>query len=163
MHEQTWPPDVELEFTHYWDQDDREAMREKVLNVLSHFPEFKDETLTVGFTQSAGVNGVHPRDDPRSNRNYIRLKAGASKFTIAHELYHILTREKAVDIFALSRSPYLIDKAPSYLDLPECVENSPSVYSNTLHKLAEEAVDRFSNEQEMVKWFENRLQEEVSL
>lgn len=133
------------------------------MNVLSHFPEFEGETLTVGFTQSAGVNGVHPRDDPRSNRNYIRLKAGASKFTIAHELYHILTREKAVDVFALSRSPYLIDKAPSYLDLPECVENSPAIYSHKFHELAVEARDRFNNEQEMVKWFEKRLKEKVML
>ena len=138
-------------------------MRQRILQVLSHFPEFEGQKLTVGFTQSAGVNRVHPRDNPRENRNYIRLKADASKFTIAHELYHILTREKAVDIFALSRSPFLIDKAPSYLDLPKSVKEHPTVFAQVLHDLAVQARERFVDEKEMVEWFEEQLKEKVAL
>lgn len=162
MTEQTYPPNVDIEFTHYWSDDDEAVMRERVQDVLTHFPEFEGEKLTIGFTQSAGIAGVTPKQE-REDRNYIRLKAGASKFTIAHELYHILTREKAVDIFALSRSPYLIDKVPSYLNVPDCVENYPKVYAETLHEVASAAVKRFSNQQEMVKWFEKALKEEVDI
>ena len=159
----SWPPDVEVEFTHYWKEDEIDEMRDRVLNVLSHFPEFEGHTLTIGRTQQAGKAGVHPRDDPYSNRNYIRLRPGASKFTVAHELYHILTREKAIDIFALSRSPFLIDKPPSYLELPDCVENRPTVYREMLHRVASDAVDRFHDEQEMVRWFEEQVVEEIAI
>ena len=157
----TWPPNVEIEFTRYWEEEDEAEMRERVLNVLSYFPEFEGKKLTIGLTRQAGTAGVHPRGDPRSNRNYIRLKVGASKFTIAHEFYHILTREKAIDIFTLSRSPYLIDRAPGYLDTPERVKEHPTVYRDTLHELAVQARERFVDEKEMVEWFEQTVKEEV--
>lgn len=155
---QVWPPDVELEFTNRWSDGEREEMRERLLNVVSHFPEVHGQTIVVGRTKSKDGQFIREREH-RHDGIYIRLKPGASRFTVAHEIYHHLTREKAVDIFALSRDEFLVDDAPSYVDLPQHVADHIHPYSTSLHRLAREAVTRFECRVEMVEWFEQEAAE----
>jgi Zn-dependent peptidase ImmA (M78 family) len=84
----------------------------------------------------------------------------AREFTISHELQHILTREKAVDIRAMSRSPALITDEPSYLDLPEEVVENLSEYRQLLHEIAVDVLSK-ANELPVAKEFEKRVRERV--
>jgi hypothetical protein len=157
--EKVWPPDVDLTFTHHWDGDEQAEIRELMLTVLSYFPEFHGKEITVGRTYGT-AKGIHPRndEDPKTDRIYIRLRDDATKFTVAHELYHVLTREKAVDVFALSRSPFLIDDTPGYLDIPHGVKEHAHKHRELLHDVAQEAVnDHFGSSTEMVEWFEQEV------
>ncbi len=87
------------------------------------FPELEGTTVRVGLARKRGVLGwgsLHP-DHPGIWVRPRRLDA----FTIAHEFTHLLQArglvprgERACDLWALARSPLLVDAPPGYLRLP---------------------------------------------
>jgi hypothetical protein len=91
--------------------------------VRAFFPELDGTTVRVGLARKRGVLGwgsLHP-DHPGIWVRPRRLDA----FTIAHEFTHLLQArglvprgERACDLWALARSPLLVDTPPGYLHLP---------------------------------------------
>lgn len=100
-----------------------ERIRERLEFVRSFFPELEGTTVRVGLARKRGVLGwgsLHP-DHPGIWVRPRRLDA----FTIAHEFTHLLQArglvprgERACDLWALARSPLLVDTPPGYLRLP---------------------------------------------
>ena len=98
-------------------------IRERLEFVRAFFPELEGITVRVGLVRKPGVLGwgsLHP-DHPGVWVRPRRL----DYFTIAHELTHLLqarrlvpSGERACDLWALARSPLLIDAPPGYLRLP---------------------------------------------
>jgi hypothetical protein len=87
------------------------------------FPELADVTIHVGLAQKRGVLGWGSLDPERPGV-WVRPRR-LHLFTIAHEFTHLLQArdlvprgERSCDLFALARSPLLIDHAPGYLKLP---------------------------------------------
>lgn len=136
-------------------------MKPKIEKVLEHFPEFEDEKLKIGHTNKRRNVAHYPMEASQNDRNYIRLSKGVNLQTISHELVHVLTREKAIDILSLARSAQLIDQPPPYLDLPEEIRENLGAYRTDLHELAATAEDRFHRHREMVHWFEETAAELV--
>jgi hypothetical protein len=101
-------------------------IREKLEYVRRFFPEMDDVTIRVGLARKRGVLGwgsLDP-DDPGVWVRPRRLDA----FTVAHEFTHLLQArglvpmgERACDLFALARSPLLIDQPPGYLRVPSAM------------------------------------------
>ncbi|MBI1795858.1 MAG: hypothetical protein HYR74_02290 [Candidatus Eisenbacteria bacterium] len=100
-----------------------ERIRERLEFVRGFFPELDGITIRVGLAQKRGVLGwgsldaAHPGVWVRPRR--------LDAFTIAHEFTHLLQArglvprgERACDLWALARSPLLVDAPPGYLRLP---------------------------------------------
>lgn len=91
--------------------------------VRRHFPELESVTVRVGRTKSRRARAWASLDPAFPA---IWIKPGALPFfTVAHELTHLLQAmnlvprgEKSADLFALARHPELIDKAPTYIQVP---------------------------------------------
>jgi hypothetical protein len=101
----------------------RERILERLEFVRRFFPELEDCTVRVGLARKPGVLGWGSLD-PDDPGVWIRPRSLAY-FTIAHELTHLLqarglvpTGERACDLWALARSPMIVDSPPSYLRLP---------------------------------------------
>jgi hypothetical protein len=101
----------------------RERVRSRLEFVRRHFQELDGTTIRVGLVVKRGVLGWGSldRDEPGIWVRPRRL----DYFTIAHELTHLLQArglvphgERACDLYALARSPLLVDVAPGYLRLP---------------------------------------------
>ena len=91
--------------------------------VRRFFPEMNGTTIHVGLALKRGVLGWGSLDPERPGV-WVRPRLTAY-FTIAHEFTHLLQArrlvpggERACDLWALARSPLLIDKPPGYLRLP---------------------------------------------
>lgn len=98
-------------------------IRERVEFVRRFFPELDGCTIRVGLALKRGVLGWGSLDPDRPGI-WIRPRR-IEHFTIAHELTHLLQArklvprgERACDLWALARSPLLVDAAPSYLRVP---------------------------------------------
>lgn len=155
---------VNVKWTRYWTAEEKDRIRPKLRKTLKHYPEFQQEVLKVGRTRSA--RGRRPKDDDikRSNKYYIQLNPeSADTFTISHELQHILTREKAVDVLAMTRSPELIrvDGSFGYIDIPDEVKDNLEDYRQVLYDIA---VDVTQNQTDCpaAKEFEKRIREVVN-
>jgi hypothetical protein len=103
-------------------------MRERIEFVRYFFPELEGITVRVGLAQKPGVLGWGSLDPERPGI-WIRPRR-LEYFTIAHELVHLLQArqlvprgERACDLWALARSPLIIDVAPGYLQLPRAVRS----------------------------------------
>lgn len=90
------------------------------------FPELDGVTIHVGLAQKRGVLGWGSMDPERPGV-WIRPRR-VQLFTIAHEFTHLLQArglvprgERSCDVFALARSPMLVDHAPGYLRLPRAL------------------------------------------
>lgn len=105
----------------------RSPHRERILDRLEFvrrfFPEMDGITVRVGLAQKRGILGWGSLD-PDQPGIWVRPRKTDS-FTVAHEFTHLLQArrlvpggERACDLWALARSPLLIDKAPGYLRLP---------------------------------------------
>ena len=152
-----------VKWTRYWSTEEKEKIRPKLEKTLKHYPEFQQEVLKVGRTGSA--RGRRPKDDDikRSNKYYIQLNPeSADTFTISHELQHILTREKAIDVLAMTRSPELIRAEGSfgYIDVPDKVKNNLEEYRQLLHDIAVDVTTTQSG-CPVAKEFEKRVRKEV--
>jgi hypothetical protein len=87
------------------------------------FPELAGITIHVGLAQKRGVLGWGSMDPERPGV-WVRPRR-LYLFTIAHEFTHLLQArdlvprgERQCDLYALARTPLLIDHPPSYLKLP---------------------------------------------
>jgi hypothetical protein len=101
----------------------QQRIRERIEFVRRFFPELEDCTVRVGLAQKRGVLGWGSLDPERPGV-WVRPRR-LDYFTIAHELTHLLqarrlvpSGERACDLWALARSPLLIDAPPGYLRLP---------------------------------------------
>jgi hypothetical protein len=98
-------------------------IRERIEFVRYFFPELEGVTIKVGLALKPGVLGWGSLDPERPGI-WIRPRR-LDYFTIAHELTHLLQArqlvprgERACDLWALARSPLVVDTAPGYLALP---------------------------------------------
>lgn len=103
------------------------AHRERILEYLEltrkFFPELDGMCIRVGLAQKRGVLGWGSLDPERPGV-WVRPRR-LQLFTVAHEFTHLLQArdlvpkgERQCDLWALARSPLLIDAAPNYLKLP---------------------------------------------
>src|SRR5262245_10011066 len=104
--------------------------RERILEYLEFarkfFPELEGVNIRVGLAQKRGVLGWGSLDPERPGV-WVRPRQ-LQLFTIAHEYTHLLQArglvprgERQCDLWALARSPLLIDSPPNYLKLPRAL------------------------------------------
>lgn len=120
---------------------------ERIEIVRAFFPELSGITIRVGFALKRGVLGWGSLDPERPGI-WIRPRR-LELFTIAHELTHLLQArglaprgERQCDLWALARSPLVIDTAPTYLKMPRALRRRPlpAEHAALLHRLAREGV-----------------------
>lgn len=107
------------------------------------FPELTGITIHVGLAQKRGVLGWGSMDPERPGV-WVRPRR-LHLFTIAHEFTHLLQArglaprgERQCDLFALARSPMLIDHAPSYLAMPRALRRGRPTHDQA-HALCDAA------------------------
>lgn len=100
-----------------------ERIRERLEFVRRFYPELEGCTIHVGLAQKRGVLGWASLD-PGQPGVWVRPRR-LEYFTVAHEFTHLLQArglvphgERACDLWALARSPLLIDALPGYLRMP---------------------------------------------
>jgi hypothetical protein len=146
----------------------RERIHERLQFVRGFFPELEGITVRVGLARKRGVLGWGSLDpeDPGVWVRPRRLEA----FTIAHEFTHLLQArglvpqgERACDLWALARSPLLVDAPPGYLRIPAELRRQRVLSSRDaacLHRTARRALDaRARGERGYLKYFEHELAE----
>jgi hypothetical protein len=104
----------------------RERIQERLEFVRRFFPELDGCTIRIGLAQKRGVLGWGSLDPERPGI-WVRPRR-LDSFTLAHEFTHLLQArglvpmgERACDLWALARSPLLIDSPPGYLRLPRAL------------------------------------------
>jgi hypothetical protein len=125
----------------------RARIRERLEFVRRFFPELEGMTVRVGLAQKRGVLGWGSLDPERPGV-WVRPRR-LDYFTIAHEFTHLLQArelvprgERSCDLWALARSPLLVDHPPSYLRIPTRLHRGPvhPDVAQTLCTLAREAL-----------------------
>jgi hypothetical protein len=123
----------------------RERILERTTRVRRFFPELDGVTIRLGLARKRGVLGWGSLD-PDAPGIWVRPRR-LDHFTIAHELTHLLQArglvprgERACDLFALTRSPLVIDHPPSYLKLPAALRAVDAPAARALHAAACDAV-----------------------
>ena len=143
-----------------------ERIRERLEFVRGFFPELDGITVRVGLVRKQGVLGwgsLHP-DHPGVWVRPRRLDT----FTIAHEFTHLLQArglvprgERACDLWALARSPLLVDAPPGYLRLPPRLQRSRTLEPRDaalLHRVAAAAVEaRRAGDRSYLRRFEREV------
>jgi hypothetical protein len=129
------------------------------------FPELSGITIHVGLAQKRGVLGWGSLDPERPGV-WVRPRR-LYLFTIAHEFTHLLQArelvprgERSCDLFALARSPLLIDHAPGYLKLPRSFRRGrpTAEQARVLCELARRAIAaREAGDRRYVQNFEREL------
>ena len=129
------------------------------------FPELDGITIRLGLAQKRGVLGWGSLD-PAAPGIWVRPRR-LEYFTIAHELTHLLQArnlvprgERQCDLWALARSPMLIDTTPSYLKLPRGMRGRPlsSAQAGALCEAARRAIAaREAGERRYLMRFEREL------
>ncbi len=124
-----------------------ERIRERIEFVRGFFPEMAGVTIRVGLAQKRGVLGWGSLDPERPG---IWLRPRRTElFTIAHEMTHLLQArslvprgERQCDLWALARSPLVIDSPPTYLKLPRALRLRPvrADHAALFHRVARECV-----------------------
>ena len=101
----------------------KDRIRERLEFVRRFFPELQGVTVHVGLAQKRGVLGWGSMDPERPGV-WVRPRR-LDYFTIAHEFTHLMQArrlvprgERACDLWALARSPLVVDCWPGYLRLP---------------------------------------------
>ena len=104
----------------------RARICERLEFVRRFYPELEGITVRVGMALKRGVLGWGSLDPERPGV-WVRPRR-LEYFTIAHEFTHLLQArglvphgERACDLWALARSPLLIDSAPNYLRMPRAL------------------------------------------
>ena len=108
----------------------RARARRELDFVRAHFPELEGVTVTIGMTKRRTILGLASMGEEPAL--WIRPRI-IHRFVIAHEFVHLLQArdlvpggEKAADLYALARSPQVIDVAPSYLAIPRPLHAPPT-------------------------------------
>jgi hypothetical protein len=145
----------------------RRRVLERLEFVRRFFPELDACSIHVGQALKRGVLGWGSLDPERPGIwvRPIRL----AYFTIAHEFVHLLQArdlvprgERACDLWAMARSPLVIDCMPGYLRLPRALRarNAPDpAIASLLHRLACEAIVRRERGDRRYLW---RFEREVA-
>jgi hypothetical protein len=104
----------------------RARICERLEFVRRFYPELEGITVRVGMALKRGVLGWGSLDPERPGI-WVRPRR-LEYFTIAHEFTHLLQArgevplgERACDLWALARSPLLVDSPPGYLKLPRAL------------------------------------------
>jgi len=126
----------------------RARIRERLEFVRSFFPELDEVTVRVGLVRRRGILGWGSLD-PEQPGVWVRPRR-LEHFTIAHELTHLLQArdlvprgERACDLWALARSPLLVDHPPCYLALPRELRRMgrlEAAHAQLLHEAARRAL-----------------------
>jgi hypothetical protein len=103
-----------------------ERIRQRLEFVRRFFPELDALSIRVGVAEKRGILGWGSLDPERPGV-WVRPRR-LDYFTVAHEFTHLLQArglvprgERACDLFALARSPLLVDHPPGYLRLPRAL------------------------------------------
>ena len=143
--------------------------RERILEYLEFarrfFPELEGVNIRVGLAQKRGVLGWGSLDPERPGV-WVRPRQ-LQLFTIAHEYTHLLQArglvprgERQCDLWALARSPLLIDSPPNYLKLPRALRRGRPTndQAHALCTAAREAIAaREAGDRRYLARFEERL------
>ena len=123
-------------------------IRERLDFVRAFYPELDGITVRVGLAQKPGVLGWGSLD-PDQPGVWVRPRR-LDHFTIAHEFTHLLQArglvprgERACDLWALARTPLVVDHPPSYLRLPGWLRRKrqlTTAQATLLSALAREAI-----------------------
>lgn len=138
-------------------------IRERLDYVRGFFPELDGITVRVGIARKPGVLGWGSLD-PDQPGVWVRPRR-LDHFTIAHEFTHLLQArglvprgERACDLWALARSPLVVDHPPSYLRLPAWLRHQRRLdtgQATLLSTLAREAIDaRVAGDRRYLQRFE---------
>jgi hypothetical protein len=122
----------------------RARICERVEFVRRFYPELDRTTVRVGMALKRGVLGWGSLDPERPGI-WVRPRR-LDYFTIAHEFTHLLQArgevprgERACDLWALARSPLLVDSPPGYLKLPRALARKRQVAPRDAKLLSERA------------------------
>jgi hypothetical protein len=143
---------------------------ERLEFVRRFFPELDELTIHVGQALKRGVLGWGSLDPERPGIWVRPIRI--AHFTIAHEYTHLLQArglvphgERACDLWALARSPLIIDSMPGYLRVPRSMRTRGDVDPATaslLHRLACESIARRDNgDRRYLAHFERELTDVV--
>jgi hypothetical protein len=123
-------------------------IRERLEFVRAFFPEIAGLTIRVGLARKPGVLGWGSLD-PDDPGVWVRPRR-LDSFTIAHEFTHLLQArglvpggERACDLWALARSPLLVDQPPGYLRMPreaQRLKRLDAAQAKLLHEAAKRAL-----------------------
>jgi hypothetical protein len=124
-------------------------IRDRLEVVRRFYPELDDCTIHVGLARKRGVLGWGSLDPERPGI-WVRPRR-LDSFTIAHEFTHLLQArglvpqgERPCDLWAMARSPLLIDSLPGYIGLPRALRRrrrpDPSDAA-VLHRMARQAIE----------------------
>ncbi len=123
---------------------------ERLEFVRRFFPELDAVSIYVGQAIRRDVLGWGSLDPARPGIWVRPIKL--AYFTVAHELTHLLQArrlvpggERACDLWALSRSPLVIDSVPGYLRMPRALRarhTTESALASMLHRFACAAIAR---------------------
>ena len=126
-----------------------QRIRERLEFVRGFFPELEGTTVRVGLARKRGVLGWGSLD-PDHPGIWVRPRR-LDAFTIAHEFTHLLQArrlvprgERACDLWALARSPLLVDAPPGYLRLPAALRRRRVLQPRDaalLHRAARRALE----------------------
>ncbi|HTR97502.1 MAG TPA: hypothetical protein VMH61_06325 [Candidatus Acidoferrales bacterium] len=143
---------------------------ERLEQVRRFFPELAGVAIHVGLAQKPGILGWGSLDPERPGV-WVRPRR-LHLFTIAHEFTHLLQArglvpggERACDLFALARSPLLIDHAPGYLRVPPAMRRRTLTADDArrLHAAATRALAaREAGERRYLTRFERELADEAA-
>jgi hypothetical protein len=144
----------------------RMRILERLEFVRRFFPEMESVTVRVGLAQKRGVLGWGSLD-PDQPGIWVRPRR-IDTFTVAHEFTHLLQArglvpqgERACDLWALARSPLLIDKPPGYLRIPPALRRRRRVepwLATLLHASARRAIEaRAAGDRRYLLRFEREL------
>jgi len=139
-------------------------IRERLEFVRAFFPEIATLTIRVGLVRKAGVLGWGSLD-PEQPGVWVRPRR-LDHFTIAHEFTHLLQArglvphgERACDLFALARSPLLVDHPPGYLRVPRAareLKRLDTAHAKLLHDAARRAIEaRARGDRRYIQGFES--------
>ena len=145
--------------------------RERIFEYLEFtrrfFPELEGVSIRVGLAQKRGVLGWGSLDPDRPGV-WVRPRR-LQLFTIAHEFTHLLQArglvprgERQCDLWALARSPLVIDAPPNYLRLPRSLRRGRPTndQAHTLCAAARAAIaSRESGDRRYLARFEATLAE----
>lgn len=134
--------------------------------VRGFFPELEGITIRVGLARKRGVLGWGSLD-PDHPGVWVRPRL-LHRFTIAHEFTHLLQArglvpggERACDLWALARSPLLVDHAPCYLRVPAVLRRQRTLlptHGARLTTLARASIDaRTRGDRRYLARFEHEL------
>ncbi|MFQ5695314.1 MAG: hypothetical protein ACE5HB_04935 [Terriglobia bacterium] len=146
------------------------ALKSKIERSYAEFPELARQRVVVGLTKKRGLDAYAVGED-FCIRLRVRRRAPVSRFTIGHELTHLLQKpglglipegEVQCDIWTLARSKLFLDESPSYLDLPSSIESNWGRHARRVHELCRQALEVRKANRRYIVWLRQKLREHLT-